>query len=277
VIAVAVILAGLPIAARALLGPAGCSWPARAARVGGYAAVLALLLVKSVVERVGYAPTGNPGSPAAFWFCEALFLSVLACNAAGVIALTAQRSPVNPATLLAGTAAGAAAALITFALGPLGAPLSIAGPWPAALYDAGFAVGVLVTLALPAAAARAAVRRAARPSGRPPRDPVQQGAMAGLCAGATAALLVAVLSTATIALLPHDPGLRLWAISHLGRWARTNIYPGGGVRVYVAANSAYAQGYLLVLLGGPLLGAGVGAWAALTAGLPRRAREARRG
>jgi hypothetical protein len=102
---------------------------------------------------------------------------------------------------------------------------------------------------------------------------VGQGAIAGLCTGATAALVVAVLSTATIALLPHDAGLRDWAVGHVGQW--TPGTPILGVRLgYVAGASAFAAGYLLVLVLGPLLGCGLGAWAASVTGarLPRRAR-----
>ncbi len=94
---------------------------------------------------------------------------------------------------------------------------------------------------------------------------VGQGAIAGLCTGATAALVIAVLSTATIALLPHDTGLRDWAVGHVGQW--TPGTPILGVRLgYVAGASAFAAGYLLVLVLGPLLGCGLGAWAASATG-----------
>ena len=51
VIAAVVLLAGLPWLARRVFGPAGDSWLARIVRVGGYAAVFALVLVKAEVER----------------------------------------------------------------------------------------------------------------------------------------------------------------------------------------------------------------------------------
>jgi len=85
--------------------------------------------------------------------------------------------------------------------------------------------------------------------------------MAGLCSGAVAALVVATLSTATIAVLPYDSGLRQWAAGHIGQWipgvgeVSTVIHPSLG---YVAGNSAFAAGYLVVLLIGPLVGCAFG-------------------
>ena len=91
--------------------------------------------------------------------------------------------------------------------------------------------------------------------------------MAGLIIGAAAALVVAVLSTATIALLPYDAWLRQWASSHIGHWTPmaghwTPILGPGTRQGYVAGNSAFAAGYLIVLLLGPLLGCVLGAWGA---------------
>jgi hypothetical protein len=89
--------------------------------------------------------------------------------------------------------------------------------------------------------------------------------MAGLCTGGAAALVVAALSTATIALLPYDGGLRQWAAGHIGHWTPAvghwGPVVGPGARAgYVAGNSAFAAGYLIVLLVGPLLGCALGAF-----------------
>jgi hypothetical protein len=89
--------------------------------------------------------------------------------------------------------------------------------------------------------------------------------MAGLVIGAAAALVVAVLSTATIALLPYDTWLRQWASSHIGQWTPVAgqwapVLGLGARQGYVAGNSAFAAGYLVVLLLGPLLGCVLGAW-----------------
>jgi len=55
VIAAVVMLAGLPWLARRVFGPVGDSWLARIVRVGGYAAVFALVLAKAEGERSEYA------------------------------------------------------------------------------------------------------------------------------------------------------------------------------------------------------------------------------
>jgi hypothetical protein len=91
--------------------------------------------------------------------------------------------------------------------------------------------------------------------------------MAGLITGATAALVVAVLSTATIALLPYDTWLRQWASGHIGHWTPmvghwAPVLGPGTRQGYVAGNSAFAAGYLIVLLLGPVLGCAFGAWGA---------------
>jgi hypothetical protein len=88
--------------------------------------------------------------------------------------------------------------------------------------------------------------------------------MAGLCTGAAAALVVAALSTATIALLPYAGWLRQWAFGHIGHWTPAvghwGPVVGPGTRVgYVAGASAFAAGYLIVLLLGPLFGSLLGA------------------
>jgi hypothetical protein len=97
--------------------------------------------------------------------------------------------------------------------------------------------------------------------------------MAGLCAGAAAALVISVLSTGTIALLPHEAGLLQWALAHLGHWAVTP-FGLGTPHAYEVTNSAYAAGYFLVLVLFPVLGCGVASWGGLGAtgpsGRPRR-------
>jgi len=94
--------------------------------------------------------------------------------------------------------------------------------------------------------------------------------MAGMCAGTAAALAVTALSTLTIALLPYDAGLRDWAASHIGHWTPIagQVTPAIGPRLgYVAGNSAFAAGYLIVLIISPLAGAALSAAAVLA---PRR-------
>jgi hypothetical protein len=254
VLAIAAILAGLAWISRRTRGPAAAARWTRLVRTGGYAAVLALVLVKSAVERVADAPPNNAaGGSAVAWTGEMVFLAVMAGYAAVILVYTAQRSPVLPATLTIGTSAGLVLGVAAYLLGPLGFPLRFTGPWPARLYDVALGFGVLLGLCVPVAAGLAAARRAdgALPAG----SRFRQGTMAGLWAGIAAALVVAVLSTATIAILPYDRGLQHWATGHIGQW----IPAVGGVSTvthprlgYVAGNSAFAAGYLAVLLIGPL-------------------------
>jgi hypothetical protein len=263
VITMAVILAGLPWAIRRVRGPMAASRLARLLRTGGYAAVLALVLVKAAVERVAEAPPNNFEGPARAWTGEVAFLGVMVGYATLVLACTARRSPAAPGTVVIGAATGTAIGVVAYVLGPLGFPLRFTGRWPAGLYDAALVLGLLLALCAPVLAGLAATRRVHR--SHPAASRTGQGAMAGLWTGAAAALVVAVLSTATIALLPYDAGLRHWASSHIGQWTPivsqwTPIYGPRSYVGYVAGNSAFAAGYLLVLLIGPLFGVALGAW-----------------
>jgi len=261
VITIAVILAGLPWAIRRARGPAARGRVARLVRAGGYAAILILVLVKAAVERVADAPPNNSQATPRAWIGEMVFLAVMAGYAALILACTSRRSPAVPVTVTIGTLTGVAIGFAAYALGPWGFPLRFTGPWPVHLYDAAIALGVLLGLCAPVAAGFAAARRSGG----------GQGAMAGLCTGAAAALMVAALSTATIALLPYDGGLRNWAAGHIGQWTPFvgQVTPVVGPRLgYVAGNSAFAAGYLLVLLLGPLLACGFGAWAGRVARHP---------
>jgi len=271
VISIAVILAALPRAIHRARGPAAGNRLARLGRAGGYAAVFTLVLVKAAVERVADAVPNNAAGPGVAWLGEALFLAVMACYAALILAGTTQRPLAVPGTMATGTAIGATIGVLIYALGPLGFPLRMTGWWPARLYDLAMALGALLALGAPVAIGLAAARRASR--GTPAGSRARSAAIAGLCTGAAAALVVAVLSTATIALLPYNSGLRNWAADHVGHWtpAVGQITPVVGPRFgYVAGNSAFAAGYLLVLVLGPMLGCGFGAWGSRALGRHHR-------
>jgi hypothetical protein len=272
VITVAVILAGLSWAIRRARGPVAGSRAARMIRTGGYVVVLALVLAKAAVERVADAPPNNLPASELGWTGELVFLAVMAGYAVVILTGTARRSSASCADVATGAAIGAALGILVYALGPLGFPLRFAGWWPARLYDAAMVLGALLAVGAPVAAGVAVSRRA----GGTPRTGswVRHGALAGLCTGAAAALVISVLSTATIALLPHDSGLRDWAAGHIGQWtpAVGQVAPLVGSRLgYVAGNSAFAAGYLIVLLLSPLFGCGIGVWAGRAAGRPRLA------
>ena len=278
VISIVAILAVLPRVIGRARGPVAGRLRARLVRTSGYVTVLALVLVKTAVERVADAPPNNFEGSVRTWVGEVVFLAVMTCYAAVVLAYTARRSPAAPGTVGIGTATGAAVGVMVYALGPLGFPLRFTGSWPARLYDAAMALGVLLALSAPVTAGLVAAWRSSRSA--PAASPTRQGAMAGLCTGATAALIVAVLSTATIALLPHDTVLRVWATAHIGQWmpAVSQLAPIYGPHSYIgymAGNSAFAAGYLLVLLLSPLAGCILGAWAGWVAGSPGHSRPQR--
>jgi hypothetical protein len=162
-----------------------------------------------------------------------------------------------------------------YALPPAGGWSHITIGWLAGLY------GVARTLALPAALGTAiaaglmAARRARRRRGRLPLADVRarQGMAAGLCAGAVAALVFCLLSTGTVALLPHLVKPLLWDFtkSRPAVWALAGGQPPRP-SMYNAALSQFemsvadtAAGYLLALICFPLFGAGLGAWGGLFA------------
>jgi hypothetical protein len=278
VITISVILAGLPWIVRRARGPAAGSRQARMIRTAGYAAILILVLVKTAVERVADAVPNNLAGSALAWTGEITFLVVMVGYAAVVLGYTARRSPAIPAAVAIGTAAGAAIGLMVYLLGPFGCPVRFTGWWPVHLYDAAIALGAMLALGAPMAAGRVASRRAG--GSMPAASRARQGAMAGLCAGTAAALVVAALSTATIALLPYDAALRNWAAGHIGHWTPIvgQVTPVIGVRLgNVAGASAFAAGYLVVLLLSPLAGCGLGAWAGRIAGRTDLARPRRPG
>lgn len=256
VIAISAILAGLPWGVRRVRGPVASSRRAPLIRATGYAAILVLVVVKAAVERVGDAPPNNLEAPATAWTGEIAFLMVMAGYATVILVCTARRSPADGGTAATGCAVGAVLGVLVYMLGPLGFPLRFTGWWPSHLYDAGMALGASLVLGAPVAVGLAVTRRGGA------RSRVRQGAMAGLCTGASAALVVSALSTATIALLPYDAVLRNWAAGHVGQWtpAVGQVAPIVGTRLgYVAGNSAFAAGFLVVLLLSPLAGYGLGA------------------
>jgi hypothetical protein len=254
VIAIVVMLAGLPWAVRRFAGPAGDGRLTRVVRAGGYAAILALALTKANAERFGNAPPYGSLSPSLLWAGEIVFLVAMAGYAGWILTVTARRPPAAPATVAIGTAAGATAGLAMYARGSL----HLTGPGLAGLSDAATVLTWAVLLSAPVLAGLASARRTSGHGSQPlPADArARQGLAAGLCAGAAAALSVSVLGTAMIAFLPHAPALFSWAfpVRHLA---------GGALHRYEAGVSQDAADYLFALLLFPLIGAGLGAWGGL--------------
>jgi hypothetical protein len=243
IIATVLLLAGLPLLARRLLGPPG-NRAARWLRAACYAAILALMPAKAATELfLGAVPRAGidlhtferfqcpwpftsvaaavsnchelPGTSAGgpSWAGEVPILILTACFLAAVLALTARRTPVEPFTLAIGAGTGLVLGAVVYAWNPLGvSSLKYQNrPW---LH--GSAVGVLAPLtwillfAAPLVAGAIAGRRC-----HVPDDPGEasvarawQGFAAGVVSSGVAAVFVAVFGTGTTALLINSAWVR---------------------------------------------------------------------
>jgi hypothetical protein len=252
-------------------------------RAGGYAVVIAVVLVKAAAERSGSAGLDGVSRLAGAWAGEIVFLLVLAAYVAGILAATARRPPVRPAALVIGTGAGLAAGVTLYALPPVGGLLHVTGGWPRLAYGAARVLAMLAVIAVGVAAGMKAARRA---SGRGSKLSLadvraRQGVATGLCAGAAAALVVCVLGIGTALFVPDALDRLRWALSgpHLApagvyvpdaldrvRWSVSGPHlPPTGVYAFGIGLTDTAAGHLLVLVVFPVLGAGLGAWGGLCA------------
>ena len=281
VIAAVVILAGLPWLARRVFGPCRHSWQARMVRVGGYAPVFALVVVKARVARSEYTGYYGHAWLAGAWTGEIIFLVVMAAYVAGLLALTARRPPFSPGALAIGAGAGAAAGLLMFALAPMGRWPHITVGWLAGFYGVARALALPAVLGAAIAAGLVAARRATRRRQQLPLSDVRarQGMAAGLCAGAVAALVFCVLRTGTVVLLPHMVKPLQWVFSkphppaaalhdarlRFLRLGNYNSNYNAALYEFEMSVADTAAGYLLALVCFPLFGAGLGAWGGLFA------------
>ncbi len=186
-------------------------------RSGAYSAVLVLIVAKASVEQVADNPAIAPhlSTDASVpvkdgmiytWLVASIFLLVVAVYVAAILAVTARRLQVAPATLAAGTGAGIVLGAVMYAVAPLGFTDHPTSPW---LH--GFPVGVVVLLAWvllfggPVLAGVVAAR-CYRGPGSPEqvaKARVRQAVVAGFLATAVGALMVTALGTVTIALMPR--------------------------------------------------------------------------
>ena len=150
VVVTVVLLAGLPVAVRRYAGPVSPGCAPRAARVAGYALVLALVAAKTVKDRDGSRLGAYFALVPGIWAMEILLLLVIAAYVAGLLILTSQRAWFTRRILPIGIGFGAATAGVLYALAPLGVNISL--KWWG-----------LVALSLPRRLARHS-RRGARPS-----------------------------------------------------------------------------------------------------------------
>jgi hypothetical protein len=222
VIAMVVLLAGLPLLTRWLFGPAGDSRAARFLRVGTYAAILALIPARNVVDQVrDMAPRGgsdlrvyrlvDQGASNRPWLAGILLLVLMALYAAAVLWMTSQRSRVAPATLAAGTGAGIVVGVVVYAVAPLGLSKAATNPWlPGSDIDPLVLLAWLLVLFGPVAAAVVADRRYTASGSWLVGARVRQILAAGLLTSTAGALLAAVLGTGTTAAMLKAAWLRTW-------------------------------------------------------------------
>jgi len=224
------LLVGLPLLTRSLLGPPD-SRAARWLRAGFYAAVLATMpaqaaiglfvgaVPRSGIDRHIFDVVQGPGVPGSSsggpdWGGEIGILFLTACYVAVVLALTARRTPVAPATLAIGAATGLVLGVVMYAVAPLG--LNVKYPYRPWLHgSAADTVGTLAWILLfgaPLIAGAIAGRRCYVPD-----DPGEagvarawQGFAAGLVSGGVGALFVTVLGSGSVALLVKSAWVRDW-------------------------------------------------------------------
>jgi len=231
VIATVLLLAGMPLLARRFFGPVGDSRTARFLRVGGYAAILALIPARAVVGpyplnvprqgpdlRVfvgdGNGTHGMPGTSAGGppWPGEIFFLILTACYVVAILWLTSRRASAAPATLAAGTGVGVVFGLVMYVVAPLGLTQYATNPWlPGGRVDPFVALAWILLFGGPAVAGVLAARwYCRRPGGsvKLAQARAGQGIVAGVLANLVGALLVTVLGTGTAALTIEVARLR---------------------------------------------------------------------
>ena len=278
------LLASLPLLFRRLLGPPG-SQAARWVRTGLYAAVLAIMPAKAVAEMfAGAVPRGGinrrsfdfitEGSPAPGsasggpdWGGEIIVLLITACYVAVILALTARRAGVTPATLAVSARAALVLGLVVYAVDPLGGNQVATNPWlRGSASDPLVAAAWVLLFAAPAAAGAVAARRCPLPA-----DPVAapgalawQGFTAGLLSGGAGALVAAVLGTGTTALMIKSVLVQGW-LYHGQHLTASALY---GRELYASSG---VQFYAAICVGFPVAGAvmGLAGAAAVAARLPR--------
>ena len=277
------LLAGLPLLTRWYLGPPG-NRADRWLRAGCYAAILAIMSAKAVLEVFnGAVPRGGinlrtfyfitegrpaPGSASGGldWGGEIIILFITACYLAVILALTTRRAEVAPGTLAISAGAGLVLGLMMYAVDPLGGEKVATAPW---LHGSATvtveALAWVLLFGAPAAAVVLAGRRSYVPGdpGRTASAMVWQGFTAGLLSGGVGALTVTVLGTGTTALMLKSA------------WVRGLLYHGQQLTASaVYGRELYASGdvmfYAVICVFFPLIGAVIGllGWGVVSATTP---------
>jgi hypothetical protein len=267
IIVTVLLLVGLPLLARWKLGPPD-NRAARWLRAALYAAILAMMPTQAAVGLfVGAVPRGGidrhtfdvvqgprvPGSVSGGpdWGGEIGILFLTALYVAVVLALTARRAPVAPATLAIGAGGGLALGAVMYTVAPLGVNFKYPNrPWPH-----GFAIDLFVIMAwilvfgAPLVAGAIAAWRCHVPEARGEASVSRawQGFAAGVVSGGVGALFVTVLGTGTTALLVRSAWVRHW-LYHGHHLTASAVY---GRELFATQNVA---GYFFLLVGFPLIG-----------------------
>ena len=261
------LLAGLPLLSRSVLGSPG-NRAARWLRAGFYAAILAVLpaqtairlflgaVPRSGIDRHTFDVIQGPGVPGTVsgssgWAGEIGILVFTACFLAILLALTARRTPVAPATLAIGAGAGLMLGAVMYAVAPLGLNVKFPDrPWlHGSVADGVGALAWILVFGAPLVAGALAGRRC-----HVEDDPAQavvtqtwQGFAAGVVSGGVGAMLVTVLGTGTTALMVRSA------------WVRDLLYHGP----HLTASAVYGRelyasqdvsAYLILFFGFPFIG-----------------------
>jgi hypothetical protein len=269
------LLAGLPLLVRSWLGPPG-SRAARWLRGGFSVTILAMLPVQAAIGLfAGTVPrsginrhtfdlvmgSGIPGSSSGGpdWGGEIAILIFTACALAVVLALTARRTPVAPATLVIAAGAGLVLGLVMYAVAPAGINFRFPDrPW---LHGSAAETAVILAWILifgaPLIAGAIAGRRChlRRDPGEASVALAWQGLAAGVVSSGVGAVFVSVFGSGTTALLVKSA------------WVRDVFYYGQHVTASaVYGRELYAsqdvQGYFVLLVGFPIIGLIMGVFGA---------------
>lgn len=271
VVGTVLILAALPAAVRRYAGPVRKGWATRALRVTGYAVVLVLIAAKAVKGRIGSQFGAYFVVVPGIWFLEIVLLLVIGAYVAALLILTTGRVRLTRWGLPAAMSLGIVTAALLYPLAPFGVdvdPSSGSLPW-----------WWLAALVLPAVTGCLVARLAARDKRPKSLHPVVQGAVAAACAMGTAAMLIALVTSAAIALYPHRVPLQGQAPPANGGCETCDpnqtVIPVRYRHQYYVDISIGQAGMVpfAALLIMPILGAGLGAIAGGAATQPGRRRD----
>jgi hypothetical protein len=278
------LLAGLPLLTRWALGPPA-SRAARWLRAGSCAAILAIMPARAVIDMfVGAVPRGgldrhtydllnsNGGLPVPGtvsggpdWGGEIFLLFITACYLAVILALTARRAKVVPATLVIGARAGLVLGLVMYAVDPLGGDKVATNPWlRGSATDPLVALAWVLLLSAPFVAGALAATRCHVPDdpGQATATRAWPGFAAGLVSAGVGALTVTVLGISTTALMLKSAWVRGW-LYHGQHLTASALY---GRELYASRDVAF---YAVICVMFPVIGLIAGLAGSGIASIPR--------